>query len=679
MIVKKIFTLTAGLLVAAFVMAQDPWKVKATTIDPQNYYGVTVANGMVGILSSPEPLKVQNILLAGTYDLYGRGRVDNFLNGFNMLNLRLSINGSSVNLSNVSQCEQELDMRNAVLKSSFIFKDEAKVTYSYLALRNLPFSVMLDVTIEPLKDVSIAAFNIMETPDALNNSKYYYNEINRKHVSMRLMTSTASSPTGKLLIAACSNFLFPEKKGEEPRVSHDTPSSNLHQMRFYKDLKAGESYTFSLVGSTISSAYHSDPYNEVERLTIFASLEGRERLLMRHKQEWDKLWASDIAIDGDAQVQQDIHSMLYHAYSFVREGSGLSMSPMGLSGLGYNGHIFWDADVWVFPALLMLHPELAKSMIEYRYNTLAAARQNAMEYGYRGAKYAWESSDNGFEQTPVWALTGPFEHHITACVALAAWNYYCVTQDTEWLKEKGWPILKATAEFWESRCEKNASGKYDIKNVVAADEWAENVDNNAFTNAAAKSNLRNANLAAKLLGYKVNTEWENIANGLVIERFADGVIREHATYNGEKIKQADVNLLAYPLNEVKDTRQIAKDLAYYEVRVPEKNTPAMTQAIFSLLYSRIGNADKALHFFHDSYSPNKLPPFGVIAETKGGDNPYFVTGAGGTLQAVMMGFCGLEITPKGIVQINSVLPSGWKSVAIKGVGVNKKSFTKVAN
>ena len=120
--------------------------------------------------------------------------------------------------------------------------------------------------------------------------------------------------------------------------------------------------------------------------------------------------------------------------------------------------------------------------------------------GFKGAMYPWESAETGVEETPVWALSGPFEHHITACVAIAAWNYYCVTQDKNWLREKGWPILSATADFWASRVERNGPGKYDIKNVVAADEWAENVDNNAFTNAAAKANLQFATEAAKLLG-----------------------------------------------------------------------------------------------------------------------------------------------------------------------------------
>ena len=141
------------------------------------------------------------------------------------------------------------------------------------------------------------------------------------------------------------------------------------------------------------------------------------------------------------------------------------------------------------------------------------------------------------------------------------------------------------------------------------------------------------------------------------------------------IKQADVNLLAYPLKEVHTVSQIKKDLEYYESRVPNEGTPAMTQAIFTLLYARLGDKEKAWHWFKDAYLPNLNPPFRVIAETKGGTNPYFATGAGGILQSVLMGFGGLEITPKGITQVKSVLPSGWKSLTLIGVGTDKKTYT----
>jgi trehalose/maltose hydrolase-like predicted phosphorylase len=293
--------------------------------------------------------------------------------------------------------------------------------------------------------------------------------------------------------------------------------------------------------------------------------------------------------------------------------------------------------------------------------------------------FPWESAGTGVEETPVWALSGPFEHHITADIGFAAWNYYCVTQDKEWLKNNGWALIKETADFWTSRVERKGPGHFEINDVVAADEWAENVDNNAFTNAAAIANLQAAIKAATILGLKVNPEWDYVAKNIPVltmpdtEGEAKGVTREHASYNGEGIKQADVNLLAYPLKAITDKAQIKKDLDYYSKRVPNQGTPAMTQAIFALLYARLGETEKAHHFFVDAYTPNLNPPFRVIAETKGGTNPYFSTGAGGIIQSLLMGFGGLDITEKGIVQLPTKLPNQWKKMVI--TGVMGKSYT----
>ncbi|MEP7317932.1 MAG: glycoside hydrolase family 65 protein [Panacibacter sp.] len=671
---KLLLLLNCCLFIVHNSFAQDAWVIKANSIDANNYYGITVANGMIGIVSSPEPFKVKDVVLAGAYDQYGRGRVSNFLRSFNLLNSYLEIEGKRLDAKSVTNFQQQLDMQHGGFTTSFDYDDKATVKYTYYALRNLPYTVLMDVEIIAKKDIKISAASVMEAPDALGDVQNYYNEIDRPHVVISLLSSSAKSPTGKLLMCASNTFLFSEPHGKEPRVIHEMWDNNMHLMKFSRTIKAGETYRYSIAGSSITSAQHEDPLNEAERMTIFAKLEGRERLISFHNKAWDSLWTSDIVIDGDAQAQQDVHSMMYHLYSFTREGTSYSLSPMGLSGLGYNGHTFWDTELWMFPAILVLHPEMAKSLIEYRYQRLEAARRNAFSHGYKGAMFPWESAETGVEETPVWALSGPFEHHITADVGMAAWNYYCVTQDKAWLKEKGWPLLQATADFWASRVERNGPGKYDIKNVVAADEWAENVDNNAFTNAAAKANLYVATEAAKLLGMIPNADWKNVADNIPILKMSNGVTQEHATYNGEGIKQGDVNLLSYPLKEITDAAQLKKDLDYYSVRVPNEGTPAMTQAIFALLYARLGDADKAAHFFKDSYVPNLLPPFRVVAETKGGTNPYFGTGAGGILQAVMMGFGGLDITPKGITQIKATLPTGWKSLTLKGIGVERKTF-----
>jgi len=674
---KKIFLpllLILSYCISYSQATNDPWIIKADKIDPANYYGETVANGMIGIISSPEPFKVKDIVLNGAFDLYGRGRVSNMLKTFNFVNMTLQIDGEAIeNNQQVQNMQQWLDIKHAAFTTTFQYKDKAEITYTYYSLRHLPYNALVDVTIKAKKDIEIIPASVMQAPDMLKDVQNYYNEIDRPHITISLLTSTAKSPTGKLTLAASTSFLFDEPHGKEPATIHEMWDNNMHLLKFKKKLTAGETYHFSIAGASITSAHHDDPLNEAERLTIFATLEGRDRLLNFHNKAWDELWKSDIIIEGDDVTQKEVRSMIYHLYAFSREGTAYSLSPMGLSGLGYNGHTFWDTELWMYPSLLLLQPGIAKSLLEYRFQKLEAAKHNAFAHGYKGAMFPWESAASGNEETPVWALSGPFEHHITADIAIAAWNYYSITQDKNWLREKGFPLLKETADFWASRVERNRPGHYDIKNVVAADEWAENVDNNAFTNAAAKANLQYATEAAKLLGIAPDADWMNVANNIPIEKFPDGITKEHTAYAGEKIKQADVNLLAYPLHEIKDKAAIKKDLEYYEPRVGVG--PAMTHAIFSILYSRLGEPDKAYASFKEGYTKNLLPPFGVIAEVAGGTNPYFATGAGGMIQAMLNGFGGLEITPKGIVQLKTALPSQWKSLKITGIGVNRATFT----
>lgn len=151
----------------------------------------------------------------------------------------------------------------------------------------------------------------------------YYNVVG----PISLLTSSGKSPTGKLLPCASNTFLFDEERGQESRVMHEMWDSNLHQMKLSKAIAAGQTYQYALAGSSITSAHDADPLNQAERLTIFAKLEGRNRLIKFHEKALDDLWKSDIKIDGDPQAQQDVHTMLYHLYSFSRAGSAYAPSP----------------------------------------------------------------------------------------------------------------------------------------------------------------------------------------------------------------------------------------------------------------------------------------------------------------------------------------------------------------
>ena len=396
-----------------------------------------------------------------------------------------------------------------------------------------------------------------------------------------------------------------------------------------------------MAGVICSKRDFVDPYNESERQITYAIHEGADRLMTFHCQLWNELWQGDIRIEGDDDAQRAVRFALFNLYSFGREGTGLSISPMGLSSQGYNGHIFWDTELWMYPPILLLNQGIAESMVNYRTNRLAAACKRAITHGYRGAMFPWESDDAGEESTPTFALTGPLEHHITADIAIACWNYYCVTHDLHWLRSHGYPLMKAVADFWVSRAERNEDGSYSIRSVVGADEYAIEVGKN-----------------------------------IRILSFANGVTREHATYNGEMIKQSDANLLAYPLGIITDPKIWEKDMEYYTDRIDPKDGPAMSYSVFCVQYVRMGDAKKAYEMFRRCYEPNLRAPFGVIAETATSNNPYFATGAGGLLQAVINGFCGLQITDEGIVQVPSVLPKHWKKVTVTGVGPEKKTFER---
>ncbi|MEO5985175.1 MAG: glycoside hydrolase family 65 protein, partial [Ferruginibacter sp.] len=180
-------------------------------------------------------------------------------------------------------------------------------------------------------------------------------------------------------------------------------------------------------------------------------------------------------------------------------------------------------------------------------------------------------------------------------------------------------------------------------------------------------------MSANILKVMPDPEWIDVEKNIPVLKLSNGVTSEHVTYKGEKIKQADVNLLSYPLNEITDHQQIKKDLEYYETRIGE-GSPAMTHAIFAVLHARLNDPAKAYLAFQEAHIPNKKKPFGVLSESAGGTNPYFATGAGGFLQSVLFVFGGLDITPQGVTQLKTTLPKHWKSLTLTGIGKDKKTY-----
>lgn len=659
------------ILSATSIRAEEErlWQLHAVDIQAP-YAPAPMANGCIGILPQKEPFAVEHVMLNHVFDAASPHVVSRVMRGINPFCLSMKIDNKKVDTSNISDWQQTIDMRRAVHQTSFHTLEKADVSYELCALRNLPYAGLIRVTVQACKDMLLEVRSGMGIPDDYSQSSIRYREMEADGNRMYMLESDATSRLGYRRVASTSSFLF---NGEQIKPMYDEATRELF---FSIQLKKGETFCFSLVGSVCSSRDFFDPYNEAERQVIYAVHEGEEALMQAHYRLWDELWQGDIRIEGDDDAQRIVRFALFNLYSSCRGGSRLSIPPMGLSLQGYNGHIFWDTELWMYPPMLLLNQDIARSMLDYRFDRLPAARKKALAYGYRGAMFPWESDDSGEEATPTHALTGPFEHHITADIGIACWNYYCVTRDVRWLQREGYPLLKEIADFWASRVTRNQDGSYSIHNVTGADEYANGVTDNAFTNGAASLALKYACQAAEICGEKVPEIWREIGENIRVLQFENGVTREHSTYKGEMIKQADANLLAYPLGLITDEYRQRQDLEYYAERIDQKDGPAMSYSVYCVQYARMGEADKAYEMFRRCYEPNLRKPFGVISETPTSNNPYFMTGAGGLLQAVLNGFCGLLITDEGIVQLPSVLPSHWKRVTVTGVGSDKKTYVR---
>jgi trehalose/maltose hydrolase-like predicted phosphorylase len=429
-------------------------------------------------------------------------------------------------------------------------------------------------------------------------------------------------------------------------------------------LRPGQVETVSWLVAVHNSYTAPEPRDAALADLERACTTGVPGLLAGHAAAWAALWQTDIVVEGDLETQRFVRAALFALLCSLRAGVEASVAPMGISSLMYNGHIFWDADTWMFPPLLLLHPEIAQGIVAYRQARLPAAQARARMEGYQGAMFPWESATEGEETTPISiARTGLKEHHITACVALAQWQYYLATHDRAWLATRGWPVLEAAAAFWTSRVTPTPAG-FAIHDVICADEYAEDVDNNAFTNAAARAALLAAIAAANALGRTPPSTWQQVADGLILVRNGD-LILEYDGYDGRTIKQADVELLTYPLEYPLPESSIIRNLETYR-RATDPEGPAMSRSISAIVAAQLGRRAEAMALFSACYQPHLYGPFYALAETRSNGQVSFLTGVGGALQVLLFGFAGLRMHQDALT-LDPLLPAGWGKLHIRSM------------
>jgi trehalose/maltose hydrolase-like predicted phosphorylase len=615
---------------AAIQVSSDPW-VLSTDNPGEGYVGPYLGNGYLGTHLGPavcslDPTKGDPSFIAGHY-------IGEKLQSLPPLfPLHIEAGAATYGTDPLKEYYQELRLREGVLVTRCAWESGSgpvQLQLEAALLRQQPDVALLRLQVE----------NRSSGP-----------------LSLRIPETTPSRTSGSNQVARTTQLL--------PLDRSDLVAQSEGGGGW--ELPAGQKATFALVsqfGSTISK-----PTGGSSSLPALTEQQVNT-WLDDHRKAWARLWESDIEIEGDPEAQQVVRACLFHLWSSIREGSDAGVPPMGLSAASFDGHVFWDMDSWMLPVVLPQHPELARAMLDYRFRTLAGARENARSEGLPGASYAWESAGNGRETLPRSAV---FRHgrHVTGDVALALQQYYRATGDRAWLRTRAWQILQATAQNWVARAKPTAGG-YVIEAVATPDELAGQVSHSAWTQHVARENLEFAVEAARVLGQPADPRWSAVAKGLTFLR--DPSTKLILAYKGfgerTKAKQADALLLAFPGEAHLPDDELSRMYDYYSPRVIQ-NGPAMTDAIHAIVAARLGRGPEALQRFRESYRPFVRGPFMLFSEKRTRDNLCFLTGASGVLEAVLYGFAGIRLAGKGDSahpELTPQLPAEWKSLTLRGV------------
>jgi trehalose/maltose hydrolase-like predicted phosphorylase len=432
-----------------------------------------------------------------------------------------------------------------------------------------------------------------------------------------------------------------------------------------------------------------------ERLSEAVDL-GFDHLLDEHATAWSCRW-QQCAVDMPSQpaLERAVRLAQFHLLSAMPQSADAGIGARGLTGPAYKGHVFWDTDVFIVPALAAFAPEGALDALRYRWRRLDAARRRASDDGRQGARFPWESAVTGDEVTPtigrdlhggsVPILTGQLEEHIVADVAWAACAYLAWTDDTDTARTIAADLLVETARYWQSRIELDSDGSGHIRSVIGPDEYHEGVDDNAYTNLMARWNLVTAaNLADRFdlpIGEEV-AQWRSTSDEIVdgfddarglYEQFdgyfeldemmaatlgapplaADALLGRDRIQRSQIIKQADVVMLHHVVPELMRLGSLERDLDFYLPRTAHGSS--LSPGITASVLARAGRATEAQQWFSLAA---RFDLDDVSGTTAGG---VHLATMGGLWQALVAGFLGLHPTAVGL-RVDPVIPDDWGTV-----------------
>ncbi|SCU83630.1 LAFA_0D04720g1_1 [Lachancea sp. 'fantastica'] len=450
-------------------------------------------------------------------------------------------------------------------------------------------------------------------------------------------------------------------------VVYQVTNTSVTNKRFLQLTSENPSVTITKYVGIMSSEY--DRYDKtVSNLDTAKDLVhqyfGRyDDLTKWHHDAWVQIYANaTIEIPSDSLLELSARSSVFHLLSNTRkfnvsQDRGLPVPASGISSDSYAGLVFWDADLWIMPALLPFFPEIARHMVTYRMSMHDQARINARDNGYPGAIYPWTTG-----RFANCTSTGPcvdYEYHINIDIAMASFLIYlngASGVDDEYLRNTTWPLVRDAATFFTAYVQYNPElDAYETHNMTDPDEYANFVDNGAFTNAGIKTLLKWATDIGNHLKEDVDPKWKEVQKKVLIPIADSDITLEYSNMNSSvEIKQADVVLMTYPLGYITDEtilNNAIKNLYYYSER-QSASGPAMTYPVFvAAAAGLLNHGCSSQSYLYKSVLPYVRAPFVQFSEqsddnflTNGLTQPAFpfLTGNGGYLQSILFGLTGLR-------------------------------------
>ncbi len=618
------------------------------------------------------------------------------------LDMKLSIADEAMDMehSSIKEYKRWLDLRDGSLYRSFIWEAEIGLE---LRLQYKRFISMADkhlclqqLQVEVLSGEGLLDISCGINPKVRTNGYNHFKEVLTWDNDSGSICTETITDGGNRVLMQCGITA-----SEEMSWSRLTKDKRIF-FQGRKALKAGDSLVITKVTAVVTDRDIEEgslQQRGQQQLELFFR-EGWGNIYERHWEAWSKKWASsDIRITGDDYAQLAVRTSVYHLIrSNCEEDSRVAICAKGYAGEAYFGHYFWDTEINMLPFFIHTNPQGAKNLLMYRYNTLEGARKNAREYGYKGARYAWESSLTGEEQCPCWQYAD-HEIHITADIVYAICHYVKATGDADFISDFGIDIMVETARYWTERVDRNEDGSYELLGVMGPDEYLPMTRNNSFTNRMVKFSLdktvefllkirqedirkfieieKRLDLKAneigifKAVGEKLVLPYDQ--NSKVIpqsedfESYADldfddiwtdrtkpfgNFISQERNYRSKALKQADVleMIMLYPEDFTRE--QLINAYDYYEPITTHDSS--LSASVHGLLAARMGRMEEAERFF------KKVMAIDMSLVKKGAAEGMHIANCGGLWQFIVYGFAGLKSAMwSGEIVLEPHLPENW--------------------